>query len=65
MAKGVSMKWSNVLLLVGMLVLLAGAVMSIMKIQPYADYVLIGGALLVILRGALRNRERTESKEDK
>lgn len=59
------MKWSNVLLLVGMLVLLAGAVMSIMKIQPYADYVLIGGALLVILRGALRNRERTESKEDK
>lgn len=59
------MKWSNILLLVGMLVLLAGAVMSIMKIQPYADYVLIGGALLVILRGALRNRERTESKEDK
>ena len=52
------MKWSNVLLIVGLLVLLAGAVMSVMKIRPYSDYVLILGAVLVFFRGALRSRER-------
>jgi hypothetical protein len=51
------MKWSNILLIVGMLVLVAGAVMSILKLQPYSDYALIAGAVLIIFRGALRNRE--------
>jgi hypothetical protein len=51
------MKWSNILLIVGMVVLIAGAVMSIMKLQPYSDYVLVAGAILVILRGAIKNRE--------
>ena len=51
------MKWSNVLLIVGLLVLLAGAVMSVMKIHPYSDYVLILGAVLVFFRGALRSRD--------
>ena len=51
------MKWSNILLIVGMVVLIAGAVMSIMKLQPYSDYVLEAGAILVILRGAIKNRE--------
>ena len=51
------MKWSNILLIVGMLVLVAGAVMSILKLQPYSDSVLIAGAVLIIFRGALRNRE--------
>ena len=51
------MKWSNILLIVGMLVLVAGAVMSIMKLQPYSDYVLIAGAVIIIFRGAIRNRE--------
>ena len=52
------MKWSNILLIVGMVVLIAGAVMSIIKLQPYSDYVLVTGAILVIFRGALKNRER-------
>ena len=52
------MKWSNILLIVGMAVLIAGAVMSIIKLQPYSDYVLVTGAVLVIFRGALKNRER-------
>ncbi len=52
------MKWSNILLIVGMVVLIAGAVMSIIKLQPYSDYVLVTGAVLVIFRGALKNRER-------
>lgn len=52
------MKWSNILLIVGMVVLVAGAVMSIIKLQPYSDYVLIAGAVIIIFRGAVRNREK-------
>ena len=52
------MKWSNILLIVGLIVLLVGAVMSVMKMQPYSDYVLVAGAVLVIFRGALKSRER-------
>ena len=54
------MKWSNILLIIGMVVLIAGAVMSIMKLQPYSDYVLIAGALIIIFRGAVRNREKED-----
>ena len=52
------MKWSNILLIVGLIVLLVGAVMSVMKMQPYSDYVLIAGAVIIIFRGAVRNREK-------
>ena len=52
------MKWSNILLIVGMVVLVAGAVMSIIKLQPCSDYVLIAGAVIIIFRGAVRNREK-------
>lgn len=55
------MKWSNILLIVGLVALLTGAVLSVMKIQPYSDYVLVAGAVLVIFRGAVRNRERVDS----
>ena len=51
------MKWSNILLIVGMLVLVVGAVLSIMDIRPYSDYVLVAGAIIVIFRGAIKNRE--------
>lgn len=50
------MKWSSVLLIAGMAVLLAGAVLSVLKWQ-YSDYVLVAGAVLVVFRGAVRNRE--------
>ncbi len=50
------MQWSNILLIIGLVVLLAGAVMSVLKWQPYSDYVLVAGAILVIFRGALRSR---------
>ena len=52
------MKWSNILLIAGMLVLLVGAVMSGLKLQPYSDYVLIAGAVLIIFRGAVKSREQ-------
>lgn len=54
-------KWSKILLIVGLSVLLVGAILSVMQLQPYSDYVLIVGALLVIVRGALRNREPIDS----
>lgn len=59
------MKWSNILLIVGLVALLTGAVLSVMKIQPYSDYVLVAGAVLVIFRGAVRNRERLDSDNKK
>lgn len=54
------MKWSNILLIVGMAILIIGAVLSLMKVQPYSDYVLIAGAVVIIFRGAVRAREREE-----
>ena len=54
------MKWSNVLLIIGLAVLTIGAVMSIMNLQPYSDYVLVAGAVLIVLRGAIRHREKDE-----
>ena len=51
------MKWSNILLIVGMLVLVVGAVLSIMDIRPYSDYVLVAGAIVIIFRGAVKSRE--------
>ena len=52
------MKWSNILLIIGLVVLIAGAVMSILKMQPYSDYVLVAGAIIIIFRGAVRQREK-------
>lgn len=52
---------SNILLIIGLVVLLVGAIMSYCKIEPYADYVLIAGALVVIIRGAVHARERNEN----
>lgn len=56
-------KISNILLISGLIVLLAGAIMSLMGHAPYSDYVLIAGAVLVILRGAFRAHEKDETKD--
>ena len=58
------MKPSKLLLIIGMLTLLAGAIMAILEIEPAADYVLVAGAVLIIFRGALRARERNEQSDD-
>ncbi len=58
-----SMKKSNIFLISGMIVLLAGAILSICKVQPYANYVLIAGAFLIIIRGAIRTRERDDDQK--
>ncbi len=54
------MKLSNILLIIGLLILAVGAGLSVAKIEPWADYVLIAGALVVIARGFIRNHERDD-----
>lgn len=46
-----------------MLMLLVGAVMSSLDFRPYADYVLVAGAVLIIFRGAIHSREKAEAKD--
>lgn len=58
------MKKSNIFLISGMIVLLIGAILSICKVQPYANYVLIAGAVLIIIRGAIRTRERDDKPQE-
>ena len=41
-----------------MIILAAGAALSVAKIEPYADYVLIAGAVIVVIRGFIRNHEK-------
>ena len=58
------MRLSTVILIIGLVILVAGAVMSICKIEPYADYVLIAGAAVVIARGFVRTHEKPKSTEE-
>lgn len=55
------MKKSTILLIVGMLILIIGAVLSVLEVRPYSDYVLVVGALVIVVRGALRSRERDKN----
>ena len=54
------MKLSTIILIIGMVILAIGAGLSIAKIEPWADYVLITGAVVVIARGFVRNHERND-----
>lgn len=44
--------------MIGLAILAVGAVLSIAKVEPYADYVLLAGAVVVIVRGFIRNHEK-------
>ena len=57
------MSWSKILLIAGGVVLLAGAVLSICGVEPWANYVLIAGAVIIIIRGAGRVREKDDKSE--
>lgn len=54
------MKMSNIILIIGLVILAVGAGLSIAKIEPWADYVLIAGAVVVIARGFVRTHEKDE-----
>ena len=52
------MQKSTILLIIGLVILAVGAGLSMAKIEPWADYVLIFGAVVVIIRGFVRNHEK-------
>lgn len=56
-----SFSLSQIMLVIGLVILLAGCVLSYMKIEPWADYILVAGALLIIIRGSVRARERQDT----
>lgn len=58
------MKKSNIILLVGLVILFAGAILSKCPAPycDYADYVLIAGAVVVIARGFVRTHERDDDQ---
>ena len=47
-------------MIIGLVILAVGAALSIAKIEPYADYVLIAGAVIVVIRGFIRNHEKDD-----
>ena len=47
-------------MIIGFVILAVGAGLSIAKIDPWADYVLIAGAAVVIIRGFIRNHEKDD-----
>lgn len=56
------MRKSNIILIIGLVILFAGAVLSKCPepYSEYADYVLIAGAIIVIARGFVRTHERDD-----
>ena len=44
--------------MIGLVILAVGAILSVAKVEPYADYVLLAGAVVVIVRGFIRNHEK-------
>ena len=54
------MRKASVILIVGLIILAAGAALSVAKIEPWADYVLIAGAVVVLIRGFVRTREKDD-----
>ena len=51
------MRLSSIILIIGLVILAVGAALSVAKIQPWADYVLVAGAVVVIIRGFIRSHE--------
>ncbi|MBO5618957.1 MAG: hypothetical protein J5902_03125 [Paludibacteraceae bacterium] len=54
------MRTSSIVLIIGLVILAVGAALNVAKIEPYGDYVLIAGAVVVIVRGFIRSHEKDE-----
>ena len=54
------MKLSSIILIIGLVILAIGAALSVADIEPWGDYVLIAGAVVVIIRGFVRNHEKDD-----
>ena len=58
------MKLSSIVLIIGLVILAIGAALSTANIEPWADYVLILGAVVVIIRSFIRTHEHDENNEN-
>jgi hypothetical protein len=58
------MRKSHYILIIGMVILIAGAIMNLCKVEPYGDYVLIAGAIVIIARGFVRTHEKDNQNEE-
>ena len=54
------MRLSSIILIIGLVILAVGAALSVADIEPWGDYVLIAGAVIVIIRGFVRNHEKDD-----
>ena len=52
------MRLSSIILIIGLVILAVGAALSVANIEPWADYVLIAGAVVIVVRGFVRNHEK-------
>ena len=58
-------KKSQILLVIGLVVLLVGAVLTFTPWKEYANYILVAGLLVIIVRGSIKAREDLKDKEQK
>lgn len=58
------MKKSQIVLIIGLVILLIGAILTFTPWKEYANYVLVAGLLLVVIRGSMRIREKDEEKNE-
>ena len=57
------MKKSQILLIIGLIILLAGAILTFTPWKEYANYVLVVGLLIIIVRGSMKAREDLRDKD--
>ena len=58
------MKKSQIVLIIGLIVLLVGAILSFTPWKDYANYVLVAGLLVIVVRGSLRIREKEDEQKN-
>lgn len=57
------MKKSQILLIIGLIILLVGAILTFTPWKEYANYVLVAGLLIIIVRGSMKAREDLRDKD--
>lgn len=56
-------KKSQIILIIGLIILLAGAILTFTPWKEYANYVLVAGLLIIIVRGSMKAREDLRDKD--
>lgn len=57
-------KKSQILLIIGLIILLAGAILTFTPWKEYANYVLVAGLLVIVVRGSMKAREDLRDKDE-